>query len=813
MPRARARSETREAPEHERESRDAASVSRATYLSNASVPLMIISAPNRMRGWKHGRTVVNGELRFLSVSQIEMADASSETGCVRRWWFDRLKGIKDTEESESLKRGNKVHGEIEHYLKTGDRSQLSSIVMRVLHQLPTPGPDLGVELDIVPDLPDGKSGLSQAKLRVAGIPVVGKIDLLHWRPENPGVLDITQAVDPLGVLKLCDHKSPGKMARALLDNELADETQMAGYAIWGFETYPGLQQIRLFHNYVPATGNPRLATLLVDRERVEPAWNHANAVARTLKDAARETDPDKVDANTRACNAYYRQCPAYSVCSAAGGAVMDEYGLSDYIGDAAADRIIPPSALIRKREDVQDSYTDKPTMTTPALPNVFAFVQNAGVPAPAPGVPPTFTMPDARTVNPGAPVAYHNVPTAAAGPTQDQINAEMARLAAQEAAARAAAAPPPVVQAPASVAAPVMHPVLAMIEEIKSYGMGLPELTGFAAGAVGNLMGVMPTPRGVDHFLPGIGELAGHKITDINLLPQLLNDVKYTVAHRQAQATAAPAPAPVAAAPAPAVVAAPVVVAPTPAPAAYVHAPVAPEVAPTITTQMASNAMSTQTVTSLPVSILPPDAPPSNPALASTGPAPAPVEKVKKERKKKSAPEALVASPPSPQLESPPALTATDTTAGLHVQIGKPEVTININTVEEAKAAKELFDQHRAHTPAVTAHVPVAVNFYVDCTLEGVQAQSFRPMVDYLVTELNKLAGTSDFRDVPRESKFAFGGWRAIIAASIRDAYKKGSIPAGNYALTSLGEIDAEVVVAMRDLAGKTGGVFVKGAR
>lgn len=699
--------------------------------------------------WKHGKSVVDGEVRFLSVSALEKADPTTGSGCLRRWAYQYLWGIKEDEtQSESLVRGNECHGQIAKYYATGVRA-FNSIVMRGVHMLPSPGQDIASELDIVPDLPDGRSGLSIAPLRVAGIPVVGAIDLVHSRCENPGVQDIADATDPPGILKIVDFKFPNSLKSAKEGPELIRTLQMAGYAMWGWAVAPDLERIRISHAVIPVRGQPRMPTALVTRDQAEETWKHATAVACSIRDAAKETDPDKIDANTDACHAYGRPCPALvaqgpdgrPLCRAA-----EFDSLSEYVGVTAAERmllptdaLIPASSLIRSREGEQFPMQ----AATPAPGSLFAFVQGAAQPAPqAPPAP------------------------------QPDLAAEIARLQAQLAATQAPVSmpvppPPQAYIAPPPAAPPPMHPTIALIEQVRSYGLGFPTLAGFAAGEVGRLVGRVPTPRGTDHFLDGEGELAVHTIYDLNHLPAVLDEVKGIVARR----ASAPQPVP---------------------PAAPAPVPVPPPVpAPLPPPQV--------------VSILPPDAPVSNPAAQVQAP-PAAAAPAEEPKKKRGRPAKEPATPASAAFVAAPA----PVTAPVITVAPAPESAQTQTVVAVAPPAPPPV----APVQAAPATPSGAINFYVGCSVAGAQCESFWPMLQYIGAEMTRGSGADDYRCASKESKYGFGGWRGVVTAALLGNYAAGRIAPGNYLLDDAsGDLAGAALEAMREIASRSGGVFVRGMR
>lgn len=84
--------------------------------------------------WIHGRAVQDGKLRFLSVSSLEKGDSSKPTGCLRRWHYQYIGGIKEPP-SDKMEAGERMHAEIAHYLRTGE-NHLSRQVIAGMHMIP-----------------------------------------------------------------------------------------------------------------------------------------------------------------------------------------------------------------------------------------------------------------------------------------------------------------------------------------------------------------------------------------------------------------------------------------------------------------------------------------------------------------------------------------------------------------------------------------------------------------------------------------------------------------------------------------------------
>ncbi len=745
-------------------------------------------ADGSRKRWKHGATIgKDGEVRLTSVSALELA-----ASCLRRW-KSRYGPLKLQEPpTKSTDHGNKCHADMAKYLTTGSRAHLPQVIIAGLHQVPTPGPDLYVEYDFVPDLSDGRSGLEHAILRADDIPVTGAIDLLHERPENYGVPDIMDTRDEPGVIKMVDWKFPGNTKNIKTGHEIVEGFQMAGYGKWGFLRFPHLERIRLSLCYFPGYGTPRHSTALVTRDQVEQTWKHADAVAVSMKHAAREPDLNKIEFNTDACHRYGKPCPALEagVCD---GPKQDTF--AEYVGITAEERLITAAQLVRPRGDQQ--------MTQPTQPvpnNIMAHYQQQGAPAPmqlqpqsntypAPAQPQYATQPyQYPTTVPQQPQYQTAPPPAFFAPTTQPYPPGVpvpVPPAAPPPPAQPAPDPQSVVQQTATNAAIMSAPapsfdVLALIQEIESYGMGFPTLSGLAAGHVGRLTNRVPVPRGVDHYLDGHGEPLGrYVIAHIEQLPGVLANVKIAAAQRQGAPMPAQAPA--------------------------------------------NNAVP---------SALPPDAPMSNPATASIQPGPSTEEieaqkkaqkeaekaekKAKKEAEKaakKAAEEAAKQAAAQAQSQMPaaapaPAPAPDPYLAGImqtQASGGSMPTVVNVMNVAPADAPQM--------TPPTFIVGPAngVINCYVDCAVDGVQLTSLHPVVEHLKRVMTQESGDRDFRVVTNEeSKFAFGRWEGMFEWM----FKSVGLPGGNYNYDgAYGRIGSIVVEVMRELCRSTGGVFVKGAR
>jgi len=469
------------------------------------------TAPPRARKWLYGKTVVDGRIRFFSVSQLSKADPDEE-GCPRKWFYETCLGRKPPQ-TKPASRGDGAHDQIAKYLTTGVKD-LDALVMSGFHMLPKPGADLLVEHDML--LRPGELEptteaeaavvLARAPLRCAGIPLLGRMDLVHGRGENQGAETVEDAYDPPGTIENCDWKTTSKVEYVKSKNRLLRLIQMAGYGMWSRTVEPGLTSLRLSHGYFIERGGggpSRKVSLRVLPEEIDPTWARAESVGRLLIDAAKETSADAIPANTKACR-NYGGCFHRDICKAG-----QRQTLAGFFGPAAADRMLglPASSPLTASLQGLDmaNLLDK------------LNARRAGGAAPPPPVPP-----------PSAALAGVIGRKAEPGPTAEEIAAkeaaakaaEIAKLQAEEAEQRG------------------RRVVVELVTAIEAYNLGKPALGGEAARLY-NL------GRGYEHAphsgLAGTGDLGG--IDGKNTVEEL----KGFLGELQAAAAAGQIPGPTAA--------------------------------------------------------------------------------------------------------------------------------------------------------------------------------------------------------------------------------------------------------------------------
>lgn len=268
----------------------------------------------------HGDTVSpEGVLRYVSPSSLKLADDTTESGCPRKFALQKLRGLKEPD-SEHTIRGKVIHAEYEVYWQTGERGHMSAQALAGIPVVPPPGPDLAVELSMVPVNPEtGLEDLALAPVRPAGVPMYGRIDCMHARGINYGGPDIEDTLDPPGTIEIFDTKTVKKISKFLKKPaDLPSDIQMVSYAKYAWAVHPRAPYVRLSLGYVPMQGTPRKVSLRVLPEQIEDTWNRIEGLTGYLRDACTTLDPDQFRANTNACNAFGKVCIAAPQCSAYG---------------------------------------------------------------------------------------------------------------------------------------------------------------------------------------------------------------------------------------------------------------------------------------------------------------------------------------------------------------------------------------------------------------------------------------------------------------------------------------------------------------
>lgn len=278
-------------------------------------------------GGEWGRAVINGVPQYLSATGLTTADPNSYGGCPRRWAYKYVLQ-KPEPQTAAMRRGTKeLHQPIEHYYLTGQRS-FPRLVLAIQHYLPERGKVLveqqigGItgnveDCEVTAETQSRATAtLAKSALRAAGVPIIGKVDLLQASGsyiDNQG--ELRKEADPR-TIEVIDWKSTGAWEYAKSATDLHKNIQMDTYDGFGRLVAPRAEFVRRSHVYSLTKGaaEGRKSTTLCDREHSARRWEYVEGVARLTKHIARETDIEKVDAQSKSCGAY-RGCPHASYCS------------------------------------------------------------------------------------------------------------------------------------------------------------------------------------------------------------------------------------------------------------------------------------------------------------------------------------------------------------------------------------------------------------------------------------------------------------------------------------------------------------------
>jgi hypothetical protein len=444
-------------------------------------------------------TTDDGEVRYSSASSLTTADPNSYGGCLRRWWF-KYRGHETEPTTAAMLRGtNVLHKPIENYYETGAQV-FGPLVMSGKRYLYERGPDLLFEHEIArpPGAPkllaNGKPTpivLADAPLKAIGcnIPIVGKLDLTHARGvyiDERG--ELKPEPHPGVTIESNDWKSTGGKEYAKSAEELRRTVQMITYAAFDAAIAPRAEFFRLSHTYFLTKGAPEAwkSTILIDRDEVGRGWEYVSGVARSVRDAARETDPERVEGNPKACDSYRKGCPHRAKCSIGSHNSLNP-GLKELFGANGAAALLTPN---------QGDFV--------SIKNLFA---------------PTPAAQPAISATPSEVAAVLTIPV-------DIV----AQLKAEEARAKQPTISPALAQAFETFTAAQVH------------GLGRPKFEGFAAQAFALWGGQAMAP---DATFPGTGKLAGlDTIADEAQAVKIASDLKAYL-DTQPKPEPAPQPAPV----------------------------------------------------------------------------------------------------------------------------------------------------------------------------------------------------------------------------------------------------------------------------
>lgn len=180
---------------------------------------------------------------------------STFQSCHRKWAWSRIGGVKQSS-TRSQELGNKVHSQLENYLKGNslDFSQPSGEIAACgTHLLPEPSPDLEVEKSV--------------RFTYNGVGFQGRMDLV---------------TRDFGKITIWDHKTTSDFGYIKNQQVLATDNQAVVYAAWGFQS---AEQVELRWNYF-RTRKPhqaRSVVLPMVQEQTHAAMEQLTCTARSME--------------------------------------------------------------------------------------------------------------------------------------------------------------------------------------------------------------------------------------------------------------------------------------------------------------------------------------------------------------------------------------------------------------------------------------------------------------------------------------------------------------------------------------------------
>jgi len=244
------------------------------------------------------KAVSNGTLNYVSASQIATFDPSQEGGCNRRWYFDKVLGMKEPS-TKSQEKGTDVHNQIENYLTSGEKT-LGTIALAGERFLPQPGL-VEVELAV--------KGFS-----LAGVRVEGRIDCLNDSQEWIDEDGKTHAKEGREI-EIIDWKTTSNLKYAKSGADLYNTIQMPLYAQYAIDRM-GALQVRFSHVYFTTRGAPQAkkSTALFSLDEIAKRTQTIETVVGDMKQAATMQAVEELPPNVKSCFAYGRRCAHWDHC-------------------------------------------------------------------------------------------------------------------------------------------------------------------------------------------------------------------------------------------------------------------------------------------------------------------------------------------------------------------------------------------------------------------------------------------------------------------------------------------------------------------
>jgi hypothetical protein len=253
------------------------------------------------KGGGYGPTITDGKINYFSATSLSCGDPNQDGGCLRRYWFKYVAKKKEPQTAAQTKGYEELHKPIEQYYIHGTRS-FPRFVLAGTHFLPARSDRVLPEVEI-----------KDFELKVCGVPVIGKIDLLN---ATGSWIDPDGNHKELNGVEVIDWKSTGNLQWAKSGPDLLKTIQMPLYAAAVKDIKENADGVRLSHVYF-STGkhDAKKSSIVADFDTIARKKTEIESVAKNIIDIVGETDSNKVEANARACNAY-GGCPHREYCGA-----------------------------------------------------------------------------------------------------------------------------------------------------------------------------------------------------------------------------------------------------------------------------------------------------------------------------------------------------------------------------------------------------------------------------------------------------------------------------------------------------------------
>lgn len=231
-------------------------------------------------------------LTHVSATSIQLF----REGCNRKWYERYVLGKKG-DSSPAMILGNKVHTQLENYLKEGEEIDKDSIEGKIARSgidlIPRPASHLKIEISL-------------EELPIENTPVLFKgfidvfIPALHTED---------------GISEILDHKTTSSFKYAKTEDELKENLQLLIYARHVLETYPSEDEIRLTHvSYLTKTPYKAIKrSVVVSREHVYEKFESILETVRLML-LASEQDVHQMEKNEKFCWSYGKKCSYYDDC-------------------------------------------------------------------------------------------------------------------------------------------------------------------------------------------------------------------------------------------------------------------------------------------------------------------------------------------------------------------------------------------------------------------------------------------------------------------------------------------------------------------